>query len=142
MAAAKRGELVHRPPKKTEYEICFATTNARKGWQDLVATIRNPMSDAWDFLTRIPLATTPTNYRLQGGFSARYLAGVPPTNAGSTSRQLGAQPESGTTSTSALSTSSRCIRTIRARRSNRPLSCRPRSDQSVGNKFRRVCPAG
>lgn len=67
MAAAKRGELVHRPPKKTEYEIRFATTNARKGWQDLVATIRNPMSDAWDFLTRTPLTTTPTNYRLQGG---------------------------------------------------------------------------
>ena len=66
MVAAKRGELVHRPPKKTEYEIRFATADARKKWQDLLATIRNPMSEAWDFLTRTPLATTPTNYRLRG----------------------------------------------------------------------------
>lgn len=66
MAAAKKGELVPRPPKKTEYEIRFATTNARKAWQDLVATIRNPMADTWDFLTRTPLSTTPTNYPLRG----------------------------------------------------------------------------
>jgi hypothetical protein len=29
---------------------------ARKGWQDLAATIRNPMPEAWDFLTRTPMA--------------------------------------------------------------------------------------
>lgn len=66
MAAAKKGELVPRPPKKSEYEIRFATSNARKGWQDLVATIRNPMTEAWDFLTRTPQSTTPTNYPLRG----------------------------------------------------------------------------
>lgn len=66
MAAAKKGELVPRPPKRTEYEIRFATTHARKGWRDLVATIRNPMTDCWDFLTRTPLSTTPTNYQLKG----------------------------------------------------------------------------
>lgn len=66
MAAAKKGELVPRPPKKIEYEIRFATPGARKGWQDLVATIRNPMAEAWDFLTRTPLSTTPTNYQLRG----------------------------------------------------------------------------
>ena len=66
MSAAKNGELVHRPAKKIEYEIRFATAEARKGWRDLVATIRNPMSEAWDFLTRTPLQTTPTNYRLKG----------------------------------------------------------------------------
>ncbi|NMN99706.1 hypothetical protein HH308_00560 [Gordonia sp. TBRC 11910] len=59
-------ELVPRPPKRVEYEIRFATTDAQKGWRDLVATIRNPMTDAWDFLTRTPLSTTPTNYRLKG----------------------------------------------------------------------------
>lgn len=69
MADAKKGELVPRPPKRTEYEIRFATTNARKGWRDLVATIRNPMADTWDFLTRTPLSTTPTNYRLKGELS-------------------------------------------------------------------------
>jgi hypothetical protein len=66
VSAAKKGELVQRPAKKIEYEIRFATAEARKGWRDLVATIRNPMSEAWDFLTRTPLQTTPTNYRLKG----------------------------------------------------------------------------
>ena len=56
---AKRGDLVPRPPKKVEYEVRFATANARKGWQDLAATIRNPLADAWDFLTRTPLMRTP-----------------------------------------------------------------------------------
>lgn len=64
--AAKKGALVPRPPKKVEYEIRFATADAQKGWRDLVATIRNPMSETWDFLTRTPQATTPTNYRLKG----------------------------------------------------------------------------
>lgn len=63
---AGKGELVPRPPKKIEYEIRFATTHARKGWQDLAATIRNPLADAWDFLTRTPLANVPTNYPLRG----------------------------------------------------------------------------
>lgn len=49
-----------------EYEIRYATSNARKGWQDLAATIRNPLAEAWDFLTRTPLAKTPTNYPLRG----------------------------------------------------------------------------
>lgn len=66
MAPAKKGQPVPRPPKKIEYEIRFATADAQKGWRDLVATIRNPMTETWDFLTRSPLATTPTNYRLRG----------------------------------------------------------------------------
>lgn len=76
MAAAKKGELVPRPPKKTEYEIRFATTNARRGWQDLVATIRNPMTETWDFLTRTPLSTTPINYPLRGKLGAIQRGGV------------------------------------------------------------------
>lgn len=66
MAAARKGQLVPRPPKKIEYELRFSTAEAQKGWRDLVATIRNPMTESWDFLTRTPLATTPTNYRLKG----------------------------------------------------------------------------
>ena len=66
MVAAKRGELVPRPPKKIEYEIRYATADAAKGWQDLAATIRNPLAEAWDFLTRSPLTKTPTNYPLRG----------------------------------------------------------------------------
>lgn len=66
MATGKKGELVPRPPKKVEYEIRFGTTQARAGWRDLVATIRNPMVETWDFLTRTPLTHTPTNYPLRG----------------------------------------------------------------------------
>ncbi|QKT06941.1 hypothetical protein HUN08_06875 [Gordonia sp. X0973] len=62
----KRDELVPRPTKKVEYEIRFATANAQKGWQDLKASIRNPLADTWDFLTRTPLEKTPTNYPLRG----------------------------------------------------------------------------
>lgn len=60
---AGKGELVPRPPKKIEYEIRFATTNAKRGWQDLAATIRNPLADAWDFLTRTaaPALSTTAN---------------------------------------------------------------------------------
>jgi hypothetical protein len=58
--------LVARPTKKTEYTIRFASVGARKGWRDLVATIRNPMAEAWDFLTRTPTERTPTNYPLRG----------------------------------------------------------------------------
>ena len=43
--AGKKGAVVPRPPKKAEYEIRFATTSAHKGWQDLVATLRNQMAD-------------------------------------------------------------------------------------------------
>ena len=52
--AGKKSSLVPRPPKKTEYEIRFATTQAQKGWTDLVATVRNAMAETWDFLTRTP----------------------------------------------------------------------------------------
>lgn len=76
MAAAKKGELVPRPPKKIEYEIRFATADARKGWQDLIATIRNPMTETWDFLTRTPLSTTTTNYQLKGDLGTISRAGA------------------------------------------------------------------
>ena len=66
MAAAKKGALVPRPPRKVEYEIRFASAAAEKGWQDLVAAIRNSMSEVWDFLTRTPELRTPTNYPLKG----------------------------------------------------------------------------
>lgn len=61
-----RDDLVARPTKKSEYTIRFATAGAQKGWRDLVATIRNPIADTWDFLTRTPMERTPTNYPLRG----------------------------------------------------------------------------
>lgn len=64
------GRLVPRPVKKSEYKIEFASAGARRGWQDLVATIRGPLADSWDFLTRTPLLETPTNYRLRGALGS------------------------------------------------------------------------
>ncbi len=57
---------VERPTKKVEYELRFASVPAKRGWTDLQATIRNSLVDTWDFLTKTPRATTPTNYRLRG----------------------------------------------------------------------------
>ena len=64
--AAKKGQLVLRPTRKIEYEIRFATADAQKGWRDLVATIRNAMTETWDALTRAPLTKTSTCYPLKG----------------------------------------------------------------------------
>ncbi len=74
--AGKRGALVARPPKKAEYEIRFATASAQKGWQDLVATIRNQMTEVWDFLTRTPDTTTRTNYPMKGDLQWIQRGGV------------------------------------------------------------------
>ncbi len=62
----KREETVPRPTRNSEYAIKFASAGAKKGWRDLAATIRGPLADAWDFLTRTPALETPTNYPLRG----------------------------------------------------------------------------
>ncbi len=49
-----KGGEVARPRKKSEYRIVFAERSAEKGWRDLVATTRNAVTDAWDFLTKTP----------------------------------------------------------------------------------------
>lgn len=43
---------VPRPLKRAEYPIEFAGRQAEKGWQDLLATTRSAVVNAWDFLTR------------------------------------------------------------------------------------------
>jgi hypothetical protein len=65
-AGSEKSNKVERPTKKSEYDIVFASTGAKRGWTDLRATIRGPLTDSWDFLTRTPLEHTPTNYPLQG----------------------------------------------------------------------------
>ncbi|TDQ02428.1 MULTISPECIES: hypothetical protein [unclassified Leifsonia] len=70
-----REKKVVRPTKGTEFVIEFATVQAQRGWTDLCATIRNPLADAWDFLTRTPLVVTPTNYPLKGELGTITRAG-------------------------------------------------------------------
>lgn len=60
-----RNRKVERPTKKSEYTIEFGSAGAVKGWRDLCATVRNPLVDAWDFLTRTPETVTPTCYPLK-----------------------------------------------------------------------------
>lgn len=63
---SKSAESVPRPRRRTEHEIRFASTHARKGWQDLLGTTRNALADAWDFLTRTPLTQNERNHTMRG----------------------------------------------------------------------------
>ena len=65
-----KSDQVQRPTKKSEYTIRFATAVAEKGWRELVAQIRGPLADSWDFLTRTPMDRTPTNYPLKGALGS------------------------------------------------------------------------
>ena len=69
-------ERVHRPTKKSEYTIVFATKQAQKGWQDLLATRRNNLVDTWHFLTETPLLETPLSYRLRDTLGSLTRDGV------------------------------------------------------------------
>lgn len=71
-----RDDRVERPTKKSEYELRFGSRAAQQGWNDLRATIRGPLSETWDFLTRTPLAVSPTNYPLKGALSTVVRDGV------------------------------------------------------------------
>lgn len=69
-------QQVYRPIRKSEFKIVAATVAAQKGWRDLVATHRNIMVNAWEFLTTQPLQHTPTNYPLKGELSTLTRSGV------------------------------------------------------------------
>lgn len=60
---------VPRPTKRSEHTIVFDTRQAAKGWQDLLATQRNAVVDAWDFLTQTPTHRLPKNHQLKGSLS-------------------------------------------------------------------------
>ncbi len=61
-----RGDLVPRPRRKSEYEIIFGSKAAQAGWTDLLATKRNALADAWDFLASSPTEISPKCYPLKG----------------------------------------------------------------------------
>jgi hypothetical protein len=62
---SRREGGVPRPAKKAEYQIQFGTRQAQKGWIDLLATIRNAVVDAWDFLTRSPKEVSESNHPMK-----------------------------------------------------------------------------
>ncbi|MHA7299013.1 hypothetical protein [Pseudarthrobacter sp. MDT3-1] len=67
MSAKRSG--VPRPLKKAEFEIQFGASQAEKAWKDLLATTRNSVVDAWDFLTKTPLEESAKNHQLKGELS-------------------------------------------------------------------------
>lgn len=75
-AVSKRAERVTRPLKKAEFEIRFATRNAEKGWIDLLATTRNAVVEAWEYLTRTPLAQTERNHPMRADLEFIERGGV------------------------------------------------------------------
>ena len=72
---ATRKTAVERPLKRSEHRLRFATREAERGWQDLLATARNATVDAWDFLTRTPTLEGGRCYRLQGNLGTVVIDG-------------------------------------------------------------------
>ena len=71
-----KGDSVVRPLKKSEYKIVFGSTEAQKGWQDLLATQRSHLVDAWDQLTSEPTAHSPRIRPLKGALGTVTRNGV------------------------------------------------------------------
>lgn len=69
---------VARPSRKSDYRIRFATREAEKSWRDLVATARNSVVDAWEFLTATPLeADADRCYPLKANLATVTVDGQP-----------------------------------------------------------------
>lgn len=73
---AKKVSGVPRPIKSTEYAIELATSQAAKGWTDLVATQKNAVVDAWDRLTREPTDSDTRCHQLKGDLATLTHAGA------------------------------------------------------------------
>ena len=57
---------VPRPLRRSEYRIEFGTSNAQKGWTDVLATQRNAVVAAWERLAADPLADDTTCHGMKG----------------------------------------------------------------------------
>ena len=71
-----KGEQVTRPLKKSEYKILFGSADSHKGWQDLLATQRTQLVDAWTQLTTEPLVLMQRIHPLKGGLGTVTRNGV------------------------------------------------------------------
>ncbi|MCY7403172.1 MAG: hypothetical protein LH475_00810 [Cryobacterium sp.] len=75
--AGKRGALVPRPVKITEYEIVFSSAQAERGWTDLKTVGRNALADAYDYLTAHPALYDAAHcYQLKGDLEGVLVDGV------------------------------------------------------------------
>ena len=61
-----KGDSVGRPLKKTEFRIVIGSLDAERGWNELLATQRSRIVDAWNQLTSDPRAHTQHIHPLKG----------------------------------------------------------------------------
>ena len=61
----KKG-LVARPLRRSEFALIFGTSNARKGWVDVMAVQRDAVVEAWERLMLDPLANDQTCHGMKG----------------------------------------------------------------------------
>jgi hypothetical protein len=75
---AKRGERVAPPPRKGDWELRFAETDAASGWEELCAQAPGPLRDAWDALSRNPLdrSLPHRQHRLRYDLATRSIGGA------------------------------------------------------------------
>lgn len=71
-----KSSRVSRPIKSTEFEIVVSSRQAEVGWRDLLATQRNTLADAWDFLVSTPLQKRPNAHPLRGELATVTRAGA------------------------------------------------------------------
>ncbi len=64
-----RRSRVPRPTRSREYTLIFGTRQAERGWRDLVATQRNAVVSAWEYLTGTPTQRRASNHPLKGELS-------------------------------------------------------------------------
>ena len=55
---------VSRPLRKSEFVIRFSSSQARRGWSNLLAVRRNALVDAWEKLTATPTSASVLCYPL------------------------------------------------------------------------------
>lgn len=75
--AGKRGERVAPPGSPGGWEARFGTSEAAKGWEDLVRTARANAWEAWVVMTERPTAPEHPNrqHRLRGSLGTREVRG-------------------------------------------------------------------
>lgn len=71
-----KGERVDRPLKKSEFQIVYGSSEAKKGWRDLLATQRSQLVDAWNLLTTDPFAHNAQIHPLKGSLGIVTRGGV------------------------------------------------------------------
>jgi hypothetical protein len=75
---AKRGERVAPPPRRGEWELRFATSDAADGWEQLCSQAAGPTRECFDALSRDPRdrgSSAGRIHQLKGQLATRDIKG-------------------------------------------------------------------